>query len=96
MWHTSRVLAAALRGECRLSTGAAADYGYDPIVYQLQEKSFPDEKNLELLTHLYAEAIELHGDFWLHEQLIKHNLRSSLAALTDKKHTFDWVAFMNE
>ena len=93
---TSRMLAAALRGECKLSPGAAADYGYDAQVYALQSKPFPDAQQFEVLTRVYALAIDLHGDFWLHTQLVKHNLRAALVTLTDNEHTFDWVAFMSE
>lgn len=93
---TSRTLAAALRGECQLSPGAAADYGYSAILYKQQKRVTPNSEDLELLSKTYAIAVEMYGDSWLHTQLRDKRLRDTLSKLTDYRHNFDWVAFMNE
>ena len=89
---TATTLAAALRGAARLSPGAAADYGYLRNLY----KTPPSSSQMQLLTAVYALALELHGEAWLHERLVARELRATLSSLTDHAHDFRWLALCNE
>ena len=93
---SSHTLAAALNGDGVMSVGAAADYGFLAQLYDEQHRSLPNTKQLELLSHTYALALELYGASWLHARLVDRSLRDSLVALTDHTQTFAWVAFLNE
>ena len=64
-----------------LSPAAAADYGFDPKVYELRGVSPPSRMQLEALWRAYAKVFELQTVTQVHQRLIDGTLKDFLVQM---------------
>ncbi len=86
MPRTADSLSSALLGGGQMTRGAAADYGFDAMIYRFVGKSLPSNAQINSLTLRLSDILkDSDGVDKLHNAVVNKTLRDLLGS------NFDWV-----